>query len=115
MNATGESDLINYVEFLQGLQKDIYVPRLKIVDFLLAKHFDIPEFDYEFNCIFPESALQKQERFGIQVDWMVKLADSGIVSRESALDELKAQGIVSQNAKVGEAPNNINTGNKNEV
>ena len=36
MNATGESDLINYIETLQGLHKDVFVPRLGVIDKLLA-------------------------------------------------------------------------------
>jgi hypothetical protein len=105
MNATGESDLINYVEFLMGLQKDIFVPRLEIVDRLLAADSGLPDFDYEWNCIFPESAAQKQDRLNTQATWLTMFADSGIISRESALDEAKTAGMVSKDASVGEDPN----------
>tara|TARA_R110000737_G_scaffold80720_4_gene112998 strand:+ start:1568 stop:2881 length:1314 start_codon:yes stop_codon:yes gene_type:complete len=106
MNATGESDLINYVEFLQGLQKDVFVPRLKTVDFLLAKHFALPEedFKYEWNCIFPESASQKQDRLNVQVEWLVALTTAGIMSRESALQQAISEGIVTEEAKLGDDP-----------
>tara|TARA_B110000908_G_C10132279_1_gene392785 strand:- start:29 stop:673 length:645 start_codon:yes stop_codon:yes gene_type:complete len=106
MNATGESDLINYVEFLQGLQKDVFVPRLKTVDFLLAKHFALPEedFKYEWNCIFPESASQKQDRLNVQVEWLVALTTAGIMSRESALQQAIDEGIVTEEAKLGDDP-----------
>jgi hypothetical protein len=105
LNATGESDLVNYIEMLQGLQRDIYVPRLKIVDTLLATHFGIPEFTYEWDCIFPESATQRQERLGTEATRLATLTDSGIISRESALAEAKDSGLVSENAAVGQDPN----------
>lgn len=105
MNSTGESDQINYVEFLQGLQKDIFVPRLLVIDLLLSKHFGIDEFDYEWNCIFPESASQKQERYGTTVEWMTKLVETGILSRESALKEVVKSGLVCKDSTLGENPN----------
>ena len=107
LNATGESDQINYVEMLQGLQKDIFDTRLGTSDRLLAAHYGLQEeeFDYEWNCIFPESAAQKQDRLDKNVSWLCKMADSGIISRESALKEAQADGIVSDDATVGQDPN----------
>lgn len=107
MNATGESDLVNYIETLQGLHKDVFAPRLKVVDTLLAAHFGLgeEEFKYEWNCIFPESAAQKATRMKDERDSIAALADSGIISRQSALDELKEYGAISQKAEVGEDPN----------
>tara|TARA_R110000764_G_scaffold78839_2_gene157222 strand:- start:705 stop:2012 length:1308 start_codon:yes stop_codon:yes gene_type:complete len=105
MNATGESDLINYVEMLMGLQKDIFDPRLVRVDALLAADAGIAPFEYEWTCIFPESASQKQDRLNTQAGWLATFADSGIISRESALTEAKLHGMVSDDATVGEDPN----------
>jgi len=107
MNATGESDLVNYIETLQGLHKDIFNPRLRVVDMLLSKHFDLDpsEFKYEWNCIFPESAAQKQERMKNKAATLSTLTDSGILSRESALSEAKKDGLVSKDATVGTDPN----------
>lgn len=107
MNATGESDLINYIELLQGLQKDVFAPRLKLVDHLMAAHFemDIEQFKYKWGCIFPESASQKTEREKNKAETLGVLTDSGIISRESALEEAKLAGIVSKDAKVGQDPN----------
>lgn len=112
LNATGESDLVNYVEMLQGLQKDIFVPRLQVVDKLLATHFGIPEFTYEWGCIFPESASQKQDRLGTEATRLCSLADSGVISRESALAEAKKSGMVSEEATVGQDPKPAPTINK---
>jgi len=107
MNATGESDLINYIELLEGMQKDIFEPRLKRVDPLLAAHFGLPleDFEYEWGCIFPESASQKQDRLVAESTWLCQLSDSGIISRESALNQAKATGLVSEDATVGDDPN----------
>ena len=104
LNATGESDLINYIEMLQGLQRDIFVPRLKRIDLLLSAHYGIPEFTYEWDCIFPESAYQRQERLGTEATRLATLTDAGIISRESALAEAIKSGMVLPDAKVGEDP-----------
>jgi len=87
------------------LQKDIFVPRLLVIDLLLSKHFGIDEFNYEWNCIFPESASQKQERYGTTVEWMTKLVETGILSRESALKEVVKSGLVCKDSTLGENPN----------
>lgn len=115
MNATGESDLVNYIETLQGLHKDVFDPRISIVDRLLAAHFGLDEddFDYEWNCIFPESAAQKATRLKDKAEELKMLVDSGIISRESALAEYKKYGGISEDALVGESPNkNLTTGTK---
>ena len=106
MNATGESDLINYVEFLQGLQKDVFVPRLKVVDRLLAANFSLKEeeFKYEWNCIFPESASQKQTRYKDTSEWLKNLVEAGITSNASALDVAKKEGMLPEDAVVGILP-----------
>jgi phage-related protein (TIGR01555 family) len=114
MNATGESDLVNYIETLQGLHKDIFVPRLKVVDVLLAAHYglEIDKFKYEWNCIFPESAAQKAERLTKFSEGIVAVTEAGILSRDSALTELKTYGCVSKEATVGDDPNKNEVGGK---
>ena len=107
MNATGESDLVNYIETLQGLHKDVYEPRLKVIDTLLAAHFGLQEeeFRYEWNCIFPESAAQKAERHKAKSEELATLTAAGIISRDSALKELKEYGSIMKEATVGDNPN----------
>lgn len=111
MNATGESDLVNYVETLQGLHKDIFVPRLKRVDLLLSAHYGIPleDFKYEWGCIFPESAGQKAIRVKDKAESIAMLCKEGVLSRESGLQELKDYGAVSNEATVGDNPNPTKT------
>lgn len=107
MNATGESDLVNYVEFLMGLQKSVYDPRLQPVDTLVAAHYGLPieAMKYKWACIFPESAMQKAERHTKISEGLKNLADCGILSRDSGLQEAKDQGIVGEHATVGDNPN----------
>jgi hypothetical protein len=107
MNATGESDLVNYVETLQGFHKSIFDPRLKPVDVLLAAHYGLneEEFDYEWGCIFPESAAQKAIRVKDKSESIAMLCDSGVLSREAGLEELKIYGAVEKTATVGDNPN----------
>jgi phage-related protein (TIGR01555 family) len=111
MNATGESDLINYIELLQGFQKDIFDPRVQYIDLLMSAHYGIPieEFDYKWKCIFPESESQKRERHKSQSETLVNLVTAGILSRDSALEEAKAQCLVSKEATLGENPNKVTT------
>ncbi len=106
MNATGESDLVNYIETLQGLHKDVFVSRLKVVDKLLAAHFNIgeEEFDYEWNCIFPESAAQKTDRLAKKTESVSLMVTSGLLNLDSGLSELKKHGCVEQSAVVGKLP-----------
>ncbi len=114
MNATGESDLVNYIETLQGLHKDVFVPRLGTVDKLLAAHYELEEedFKYTWNCIFPESAAQKATRLKDNDERICRLVETGIISRESALKEVQTYGSVSKDATVGEDPNK-QTGDSN--
>ena len=114
MNATGESDLVNYIETLQGLHKDIFNPRLKVVDKLLAAHYGKKEeeFEYTWNCIFPESAAQKAVRLKDNDERICRLVETGVLSRESALKEVKTYSDISKDATVGDDPNK-QTGDSN--
>jgi len=117
MNATGESDLVNYIETLQGLHKDIFVPRLKVVDTLLSAHFGLAEEDlkYTWGCIFPESAGQKAIRQKDHGEYICRLVETGILDKESGLDEVKKNGGISDTATAGTDPNETQkeTGDKN--
>ena len=84
MNATGESDLNNYIDLLTGFQESCYSPRLEIIDKVLQAHFGIPEYTYEWNCIFPESATQKQERESKLIDSLTKAVKEGAITAQAA-------------------------------
>lgn len=84
MNATGQSDLVNYIDMLSGLQIAIFDPRLEVMDRILCAHFDIPEFDYEWCNIFPESSAEQAKR-ALDVSKALEiLVTTGTVTRENA-------------------------------
>ena len=93
MNATGESDQNNYIDLLTGWQANQYSPRLEIIDSILQAHFDLPDWEYEWVCIFPESALQKAERESKIVDDITKLVDSLVISAADAQRLLQFQKV----------------------
>lgn len=95
MNATGESDLNNYIDLLSGLQRAIFKPKLKTIDTLIQAHYGIEPYKYRFNCIFPESLLQKAERIKKTVEPLQLLVDSYIITPSDA------QKVINQEALFG--------------
>ena len=93
MNATGESDLNNYIDLVYARQGSDFDPRLRVIDKLLAAHYGIPEFTYEWNCAFPESALQKEERRNTLSESIVNFVNAGVISAETAHKILKEEHI----------------------
>ena len=85
------------------------------MDKLLAAHYqlDESEFEYTWNCIFPESAAQKAIRLKDNDERVCRLVETGVLSRESALNEVKLYGSVSKDATVGEDPNKQRETSKN--
>ena len=73
----------------------------------MSAHYGLNEedFKYEWGCIFPESAAQKAARVKDKSESIAQLCDSGVLSRESGLEELKLYGAVSSTATVGDNPN----------
>ncbi len=93
MNATGESDLNNYIDLLTGFQTNQYDPRLEIIDPILQAHFGLEEWEYEWECIFPESALQKAERESKVVEDVCKLVENFVISTLDAQRLLQHQKV----------------------
>lgn len=83
MNATGESDLNNYIDLLKGIQVTEYGINLSVLDKVIQAHFGITPYTYEWNCIFPESATQKQERECKLLDSLARLAKEGAISNQA--------------------------------
>lgn len=106
LSNNGHADVVNYVEYLKGLQKSIFNPRIKIIDTLLAAHYGLSEEDLEFEwaCIFPESTAEKGERFKVLSESLALICSGevGILSRESALQLLKDEGFIDEMATLGE-------------
>lgn len=109
LGSSGHSDVVNYAESLIEKQEAIFKPRLKIVDKLLAAHYglDPKSMKYRFRCVFPESQGEKEDRLNTKATSLGILADSGIISRESALQEAKDADLVSDIATVGQDPNAV--------
>lgn len=84
MNATGESDLVNYIDKLTGLQNSVFRPRLKIIDKIVQAHYGIAPYKYEWRDIFPESNVERAKRakdLAVAVDLLV---DNGTITTETA-------------------------------
>jgi phage-related protein (TIGR01555 family) len=96
MNATGESDLVNYVDLLVGVQVRMYEPRLTIIDEIIQKHCGLGPWKYEWNCIYPESAAQKEERDSDTIESIVALVVAGVITAQAAQNILVTKGIFSR-------------------
>lgn len=93
MNATGESDLVNYVDLLKGVQVRMYDPRLKKIDAIIQAHFGLAPWKYEWNCIYPESAEQKEKRDGVTIESLVALLEAGVLTPEAVQNILASKGV----------------------
>lgn len=91
MNATGESDLNNYIDLLRGMQHAVFDHRLKTIDRILAAHAGIEEYTYQWKCAFPESALQKEERRNTLADSLNKLVTGRVITAEAAIRIMKEE------------------------
>ena len=119
LSNTGHADIVNYVDLLRGLQEFVFNPRLEIIDTLLSAHFGLSEevMIYEWACIFPESSIEKAERLKVLSESLSMLCaqDVGILSRESALQKLKDEGFIPEEATIGEAPPKPTAGDSSGV
>ena len=96
MNATGESDLVNYIDLLMAIQKMEYQPRLKTLDRIIQAHFGLPEWKYKWRCIFPESSAQKEVREKDTVASLVSLVECGVLTPQAAQNILVTKNIYSK-------------------
>lgn len=114
MNATGQSDLVNYIDLLTGLQTAIFEPRLDVMDQILCAHFGIDEFTYEWCDIFPESSGEKTKRGKDLSETLSNLVEDGIISREAANKIVQHSGVFGC-IDIGEAPAQPPKGNASEA
>lgn len=89
MNATGESDLVNYIDLLTGLQTSIFEPRLDVIDTIVQAHFGIEEYSYEWCDIFPESNVDKAKRAVDIATALDLLVDNGTITAKAANEIVK--------------------------
>lgn len=93
MNATGESDMVNYINTLEAIQRMMYGPRLKRLDKIIQAHFSLPEWKYKWNCLFPESMQEKEAREKDSIESIVQLVEVGVLTPEAAQNILYTKNI----------------------
>lgn len=93
LNATGQSDLNNYVQMLQSLQHSIFGPTLRQLDPIIQKHFGIEEYKYKWNDLFPESAYERAERSLILLQGAREAVEGQTLSIEESRQFLSDSGI----------------------
>ena len=96
MNATGESDLVNYIDLLAAIQKMEYEPKLIILDTIIQAHFGIQPWKYTWRCIFPESAAQKEAKDKDTIASLVLLVTAGVLTPEAAQKILFTKNVYSK-------------------
>jgi phage-related protein (TIGR01555 family) len=103
MNATGQSDLVNYIDLLMGLQTAIFDPRLEVMDRIAQAHFGIPEYEYEWCDIFPESSAEKAKRASDLSTALEKLVNTGVITTKDANSIVK-HSLCFGTVEIGEPP-----------
>lgn len=84
MNATGESDMVNYIEVLEAIQTMMFAPRLDILDTIIQKHCGLPEWEYEWNSLYPESRQESDKREKDVGDTLANLVEQGVITPDAA-------------------------------
>ena len=94
MNATGESDMDNYYNMIAELQENTLRPIYdKLLPIMFLSEFGaIPDdLDFEFNSLEKTNELEKSDLNSRNTDSIIKAYDSGLVSQQIALKELRQQ------------------------
>ncbi len=101
LNATGDSDLENYYNVVNAIQEQRIRPKLvRIYDILGYEMFpnEWPRIRKDINITFPplwnETDSEKNVRHGNELDNIIKLMDSGLMSVPSAIDEINLRDII---------------------
>ena len=97
MNATGESDLNNYYDYIDSLRESQLRP---IIDDLLKVIFksatgNVPEFDFDFPSLHQDTEVEKSDIKQKLVQSIIQLYSMGLIDKGVALKELKDAGITS--------------------
>ena len=94
MNSTGESDMDNYFYMIAELQESMLRPIYnKLLPVMFMSEFgEVPsDLDFEFNSQEEMNDLEKGDLNLRNTDAIIKAYDSGLVSQQIALKELKQQ------------------------
>jgi len=96
MNATGESDMVNYIEVLEAIQTMMFAPRLEKIDAIIQAHCGIGEYTYKWNSLFPESTAEKDKREKDVCDSLASLVEQGVLTPQAAHNILNTKNIFSK-------------------
>jgi phage-related protein (TIGR01555 family) len=98
LNATGESDLRTYYDTVKASQEiDLRRPLLKICDVMARSAFGEPlpeDFWFEFAPLWELSDMEKSDISSKDTASVISVYDLGLISRVTALRELKASGEI---------------------
>lgn len=78
---------------LQGLQRKMFNPLLKQLDPIIQAHFGLVPYKFKWNCIFPESSVERVERELQTVKTVVEAVEAGVISIEEGRGKLKSEKV----------------------
>lgn len=95
LNATGDSDLENYYNVVAAIQEHRVKPKLSLIYDILGyemfpnKWSNIrKDIDFKFPPLWSETDTEKNARHGNEIDNIIKMVDSGLMSESGAVDEM---------------------------
>lgn len=103
LNASGDADISNYVDAIKGVQDADISPKMGILDKIVQAHYGLPEWTYDWNDIFPESAAQKQDRIKTTCDAVANLVETGTITPDAGISILEKLELFGD-LKLGKAP-----------
>ena len=95
-NATGDFDLASYYDEIMSLQNSIIKPVIEQILNLLIKEagWDDITASYEFHILEKSSDLDKAQAKNLEMDFVNKAIQNGILTSEQAFNYLKEKGLI---------------------
>lgn len=103
LNASGDADISNYIDAIKGVQDAEIAPRMEVLDKVVQAHFGLPEWDYEWKDIFPESSAQRQTRIKTTCDTVANLVETGTITPDAGIHILEKLEVFGE-LDLGKAP-----------
>ena len=97
-NATGDFDLASYYDEIMSLQNSIIKPVIEQILNLLIKEagWDDITASYEFHILEKSSDLDKAQSKNLEMDFITKAIQNGILTSEQAFNYLKEKGFINE-------------------
>ena len=104
-NATGDFDLASYYDEIMSLQNSKIKPIIeKILDLLVKSlGWENVLVSYEFNTLEKSSDLDKAQAKNLEMDFMAKAIQNGILTSEQAFMYLKEKGLINDSLNYDES------------